>query len=79
MPPLDLSLPHSATHDAYRTWSNAQRDSGEHLRTWREARFSSARAEAFVLLPLGARPRRAGRRRSWSASSRAASPRERSR
>jgi hypothetical protein len=48
MPPLDLSLPHSATHDAYRTWSNAQRDSGEQLRTWREAQAASARAEAFV-------------------------------
>jgi hypothetical protein len=47
MPPLDLSLPHSATHDAYRTWSDAQRDSGEHLRTWREAAASSKRAEAF--------------------------------
>jgi hypothetical protein len=47
MPPLDLSLPNSATHHAYRTWSSAQRDSGEHLRTWREATGSSARAEAF--------------------------------
>jgi hypothetical protein len=47
MPPLDLSLPHSATHHAYRTWSGAQRDSGDHLRTWREAGGSSARAEAF--------------------------------
>ena len=48
MPPLDLSLPHSATHDAYRTWSNAHRDSGEHLRSWREAQGRAARAEAFV-------------------------------
>ena len=47
MPPLDLSLPHSATHDAYRTWANAQRHSGELLRTWRDAAGSSARAEAF--------------------------------
>jgi hypothetical protein len=47
MPPLDLSLPHSATNAAYRTWSDAHRDSAEHLRTWREAAFSSARAEAF--------------------------------
>jgi hypothetical protein len=47
MPPLDLSLPHSAILDAYRTWSNAQRASGEYLRTWREAAGSSARAAAF--------------------------------
>ena len=47
MPPLDLSLPHSATADAYRTWSNAQRASGTLLRTWRDARGSSAREEAF--------------------------------
>jgi hypothetical protein len=47
MPPLDLSLPHSATHHAYRTWSGAQRDSGDHLRTWWEANGNSARAEAF--------------------------------
>jgi hypothetical protein len=47
MPPLDLSLPYSATQHAYRTWSSAQRDSGDHLRTWCEADGSSARAEAF--------------------------------
>jgi hypothetical protein len=47
MPPLDLSLPHSATYDAYRTWSQAQRVSGEHLRTWREAAGAAARAAAF--------------------------------
>ncbi|MDA0165664.1 hypothetical protein OM076_35685 [Solirubrobacter ginsenosidimutans] len=48
MPPLDLSLPHSATEHAYRTWSSAQRDCGEHLRMWREAGASSARTEAFL-------------------------------
>jgi hypothetical protein len=44
---LDLSLPHSAINAAYRNWCDAQRDCAEHLRTWREAAFSSARAEAF--------------------------------
>jgi hypothetical protein len=47
MPPLDLSLPHSATNAVYRTWCDAQHDSGEHLRTWREARWSSARDAAY--------------------------------
>lgn len=47
MPPLDLSLPYSATHDAYRRWALAERTSGEHLRSWLEATGAAARAAAY--------------------------------
>jgi hypothetical protein len=47
MPPLDLSLPYSATHDAYRLWAFAERTSGEHLRSWHAATAASARATAY--------------------------------
>lgn len=47
MPPLDLSLPYTATHDAYRTWALAERNSAEHLRTWWEVTGAAAKAAAY--------------------------------
>jgi hypothetical protein len=41
-------LRESAADDAYGEWSNAQRLSGQALRTWRAAHGSSARALAYL-------------------------------
>lgn len=47
MPPLDLSLPYSATHDAYRTWALAERTSAEQLHTWWDVAGAPEKAAAF--------------------------------